>query len=139
MITALYGKDLRIASTSERVLVETKEILGKPFRSNDLRESRTVLGTHIFRKLGRGMLHSLQERNVLRVGERFGMKDSRGRYTSTDLNINWHDGLEAVNVPYRVTITSVMSLAIESRPNIAYGGLAFANLGKTLAQLTGQS
>lgn len=71
------------------------------------------------KKMDRGVLDLQHKRYALKVVKRFCMIEAKKRYTPMNYDNNSYDDLDDVD-PFRKAIGSLIYVAAESRPDIAY-------------------
>ena len=128
MMIALYVDDLLIAAKTKEQTSRIKNMLSDRFDMKDLGEAKVCLGLEITRNREQRKLWLTQESYMEKIVDRFGMSDSKpvptpmeeAKSTCGRLEVISEDDEEAVGVPYREAIGSLMYLMIGSRPDIAY-------------------
>jgi len=128
MMIALYVDDLLLAAKSRSQILWMKNMLNERFEMKDLGEARVCLGLEITRDRNRRKLHLSQQAYIKTIVERFGMSHSKPFATPMEEPKSMEERLEyvsdqdkdAINVPYREAIGSLMYLMIGTRPDIAY-------------------
>ena len=128
IMIALYVDDLLIAAKTKSQTSWVKKMLNDRFDMKDLGAAKVCLGLEITRDRQNKKLWLTQESYMEKIVERFGMINSKPVHTPMDEPKSTDERLEviserdedAVNVPYREAIGSLMYLMIGSRPDIAY-------------------
>ena len=125
---ALYVDDLLLATKTMRQISWLKKMLSDRFEMKDLGEAKVCLGLEITTDRKAKKLFLTQESYMQKIVEKFGMSDCKPFATPIDepksskerLELVSEDDENAVGVPYREAIGSLMYLMIGSRPNIAF-------------------
>ena len=128
MMIALYVDDLLIAAKTKSQTSWIKKMLSDRFDMKDLGEAKVCLGLEITRDRQQRKLWLTQQSYMEKILGRFGMSDSKPVPTPMEelksptgrLEVVNKDDEDAVGVPYREAIGSLMYLMIGSRPDIAY-------------------
>ena len=130
LLVALYVDDLLIACNSENVLRSVKKSLGNRFKMKDLGPSRTILGMDIHREHANGQLTLCQSRYAAKVISRFGQENAKPLTSPMELNVDWYEKCEPVDIPYREALGALMYLAVGTRPIIAFAVFTLAKFAE---------
>lgn len=84
----------------------------------DLGPSKTILGMYIVCNSEKVLFLS-RSRYALKVVEKFEIKGANESKTPMDLNINWNEHEDAIDVSYKEAIGSLMYMS-GTRPDIFY-------------------
>ena len=128
IMIALYVDDLLIAAKSKSQTSWVKKMLNDRFDMKDLGEAKVCLGLEITRDRENRKLWLTQESYMEKIVDRFGMSDSKPVPTPMEepksldarLEVITENDNDAINIPYREAIGSLMYLMMGSRPDIAY-------------------
>ena len=128
MIIALYVDDLLLAAKGMNQISWIKKMFSERFEMKDLGEAKVCLGLEITRNRAQKKLYLSQQSYMNKIVDRFGMSESKPMLTpmeepkSAEDKLEWisDDDQDAVDVPYREAIGSLMYLMIGSRPDIAF-------------------
>ena len=139
----LYVDDILLATNDIGMLHETKRFLSKKFEMKDLGDDSFVLGIQIHRDRSRGILGLSQKSYIEKILKRFGMHECKpgdtpmakgDKFSSSQCPKNNFEIQEMQQIPYALTIGSLMYAQVCTRPNIAYIvgmlGRYFSNPGK---------
>ena len=128
-IISLHVDDFTISSDSAAQLASIASALSNKFEMTDDGELHHVLGLTIERDLTKNLLYISQKSYIRALLEKFSMNSSKPVKTPMDsLTVSSSDcplpgseeQLEMMSVPYREACGALMSLAINSRPDILY-------------------
>lgn len=118
-IVALYVDDFLILSNDMKEKSRLKYNLGQKFNIKDLGEVKYFLGLNIERT--KGQIKINQKPYINNLLRKFNMSQCKTVTTPIEANCKLNNvSQELPNVPYQSLIGSLMYLAVNSRPDIAY-------------------
>lgn len=125
VVLVLHVDDLLIASNCRPVLDKMKSEFAKRFKMKDFGVASEFLAIIICRCRATRTLCLSQEDYITKVLHRFVMQDAKATATpmevlSAKMKDDPEDLIDAIDVPYRQAIGSLMYLMICTRPDIAY-------------------
>jgi hypothetical protein len=127
IMIALYVDDLIIASTSDKLMKETKQNLCERFEMKDLGRLHFCLGIEIVWRVD-GTCMFNQSKYIENVLERFNMKDCKPVSTPINSSVKLTKDMspkteeeisEMTSIPYRSAVGSLIYLVTGTRPDIA--------------------
>ncbi|TJX12677.1 hypothetical protein E9840_12290, partial [Tissierella creatinini] len=128
MFVALYVDDLVLASSSDRMLKDTKQALSDRFEMTDMGQLKYFLGMEIEQDVATGKVSVRQTKFAKDILEKFKMDESNPVKTPQDPGLKLtkamceggckHDETMA-NVPYRNAVGCLMYLMVGTRPDLA--------------------
>src|SRR5882724_3739303 len=135
----IYVDDLGLFATSKEEMTQLKRELKNHFTMTDLGEMKKILGIQVIRDRKAGTLKIAQSAYIDKILARFNMTDANPVATPLPKNIKLNDIKEALpkdqtvntNVPYTKAVGSLMYVAIQKRPDIAF---AVQNLSQYTSQ-----
>ena len=125
----LYVDDILLATNDIGMLHETKRFLSKKFEMKDLGDDSFVLGIQIHRDRSRGILGLSQKSYIEKILKRFGMHECKpgdtpmakgDKFSFSQCPKNNFEIQEMQQIPYALTIGSLMYAQVCTRPDIAY-------------------
>jgi len=128
-LISLHVDDFTISSDCARILTDVGKALSEKFTMTDDGEIKHVLGLTIERDLSKNLLFISQKAYIKNLLEKFSMTDARPvKIPMETLSVSSADcplpgseeQLEMIKVPYREACGALMSLAINSRPDILF-------------------
>lgn len=121
VIVALYVDDFLLFYNNSKEIVKLKSVLSENFKLKDLGEVRKCLGLNININKSKQELRVNQKHYILYLLEKFGMLDVKPISTPIEPRLKLEKGDHCdENIPYRCLIGSLMFLAVNSRPDIAF-------------------
>ncbi|KAG3045216.1 hypothetical protein PC122_g24659 [Phytophthora cactorum] len=128
IFVALYVDDLVLASSSDKMLKETKQALSDRFEMTDMGQLKYFLGMEIEQDVATGKVSVRQTKFANDILEKFNMEKSNPVKTPQDPGLKLtkamceggckHDETMA-NVPYRNAVGCLMYLMVGTRPDLA--------------------
>ncbi len=125
LIITIYVDDLGLFVTSKSEMAELKKELKDNFTMTDLGEMKKILGIQVIRDRKAGTLKIMQGAYIDKILARFNIIMAKANPVSTPLpkNIKLDDiqaQTEDLSMPYAKAIGSLMYVAIQTRPDIAF-------------------
>ena len=128
MMIALYVDDLLLATKTKSQTTWIKNMLSDRFDMKDLGEAQVCLGLEIARDRKQKKLWLTQKSYMEKILNRFGMGECKPVATPMEepkspderIEVISDQDVDAIDVPYREAIGSLMYLMIGSRPDISY-------------------
>ena len=123
ILAAVHTDDITMLGSDIDAIKKAKAKLGKYFTITDLGEAKQVVGLELERNLEEGTLKLSQTQYIQRTLEKFGMADSHLVSTPLDPNVKLIKllDMEHYDIPdYRSAISSLMYMAIGTRPDISF-------------------
>ena len=121
---ALYVDDLIISCAEAALLQKVKKSLESHFKMKDLGAVSHCLGIEIDYSRDRGSMFLSQQRSISTVLSRFGMNNCKPVTTPMEASLKLPEAAdctgEALNVPYRSAVGSLMYIMLGTRPDLSY-------------------
>uniref|UniRef100_H3GB36 Reverse transcriptase Ty1/copia-type domain-containing protein n=2 Tax=Phytophthora ramorum TaxID=164328 RepID=H3GB36_PHYRM len=128
IFVALYVDDLVLASSSDKMLLDTKQALSHRFEMTDMGQLKYFLGMEIEQDVVTGKMSMRQTKFAKDILQKFSMDKSNPIKTPQDPGLKLtkamceggckHDET-MVNVPYRNAVGCLMYLMVGTRPDLA--------------------
>uniref|UniRef100_H3GB73 Reverse transcriptase Ty1/copia-type domain-containing protein n=1 Tax=Phytophthora ramorum TaxID=164328 RepID=H3GB73_PHYRM len=128
IFVALYINDFVLASSSDKILLDTKQALSKRFEMTDMGQLKYFLGMEIEQDVVTGKMSMRQTKFAKDIMQKFSMDKSNPVKTPQDPGLKLtkamceggckHDET-MVNVPYRNAVGCLMYLMVGTRPDLA--------------------
>lgn len=121
MFVAVYVDDFLIFSNDENEKCNLKKLLSDNFKVKDLGKAKRCLGLNITNDCENGIVKIDQKHYIDELVSKFGLNESKSVTTPIEagLKLDRADKCD-VSIPYQCLIGSLMFLAVNTRPDIAY-------------------
>lgn len=121
IIIALYVDDFLIFSNNDTEKRKLKKALAQNFKIKDLGQVKNCLGLNFEINESINELKINQKHYILKLLEKFGMLEAKVAITPIEANLKLEKGSNCdENIPFRCLIGSLMFLAVNTRPDIAF-------------------
>lgn len=128
VILLLYVDDMLVAGNSVRIVRELKQHLSQRFSMKDLGVAKRILGMNIIRDRKKRELRLSQEKYILKILERFNMKNAKSVSTPLADHFKLSSAMcpkideekeYMKRIPYSSAVGSLMNAMTCTHPNIA--------------------